>query len=111
MLVYQQKSLISGSPSIPSTQVWLANLPTTPTDVSHHKGDPLKFLRVYGSLSLQGIGKSLIKGLMEGSKERNNAHRMDALHPSDISLHFQVGQCEQQLDGHLQPCGRGGKEV
>lgn len=48
---------------------------------------------------------------MEGSKERNNAHRMDALHPSDISLHFQVGQCEQQLDGHLQPCGRGGKEV
>lgn len=26
-------------------------------------------------------------------------------------LHFQVGQCEQQLDGHLQHGGRFGQEV
>lgn len=83
-------SLIPESPSVPSTQVWLVNLPTTHSDVSHQQGAPLKSLRVRGSLQLLAVGRSLIKGLLEWGRQKH-AHVMEAPHPSDTVFIFRSG--------------------
>ena len=63
------------------------------------------------AFSYIGGGGELLKGLLEAG-ETNSAHTMDAPHLSDSGLlHFQVRQCEQQLDGHLHLCGGFGQEV
>ena len=56
--------------------------------------------------------EGVAKGSTGNREGRNSAYIMDAPHPSNSSLlHFQVRQCEQQLDEHLFLCGGFGQEI